>query len=130
MSDAIYGRVPGANYDAKAGYWTVPCDSLVNLTFVFGGQEVFIHPLDVVMSEFAYKDSNGNSACVGAVSVASLSCGIAHLIRSSSNLLHRLSACSENTISYWAWLSSEILILTSTMAICAFISHAEKLVRC
>lgn len=68
MSDAIYGRVPGANYDSTAGYWTVPCDSLVNLTFVFGGQEVYVHPLDVVMSEFGYKDANGNTACVGAVS--------------------------------------------------------------
>jgi len=65
MSDAIYGRVPGAVYDTTNGYWTVPCDSLVNLTFIFGGVEIFIHPLDVVMSEFGYTDANGNTACVG-----------------------------------------------------------------
>ena len=69
MSDAIYGRVPGAVYDVTRGYWTVPCDSLVNLTFRFGGVEIPIHPLDVVMSEFSYKDANGNPACVGSVSV-------------------------------------------------------------
>jgi hypothetical protein len=68
MSDAIYGRVPGANYDETLGYWTVPCDSLVNLTFVFGGVQVPIHPLDVVMSEFSYKDATGKTACVGSVS--------------------------------------------------------------
>jgi len=65
MSDAIYGRVPGAAYDTTNGYWTVPCDSLVNLTFIFGGVEIFVHPLDVVMSEFNYKDANGNTQCVG-----------------------------------------------------------------
>jgi len=65
MSDAIYGRVPGANYDETQGYWTVPCDSLVNLTFVFGGVQVPVHPLDVVMSEFGYKDATGKAACVG-----------------------------------------------------------------
>lgn len=65
MSDAIYGRVPGAVYDATHGYWTVPCDSLVNLTLVFGGVQIPVHPLDVVMSEFSYKDANGNIACVG-----------------------------------------------------------------
>lgn len=65
MSDAIYGRVPGANYDETQGYWTVPCDSLVNLTFVFGGVQIPIHPLDVVMSEFGYKDATGKTACVG-----------------------------------------------------------------
>jgi hypothetical protein len=37
VADAIYGRVPGANYDSKEQIWTIPCDIEVNLTFVFGG---------------------------------------------------------------------------------------------
>ena len=67
VSDAIYGRVPGAAYDVKNQYWTVPCDSLINVSFKFGGVQIPIHPLDTVMSEFNYKNANGNSACVGSV---------------------------------------------------------------
>jgi hypothetical protein len=69
VSDAIYGRVPGAVYDGKNQFWTVPCDSLINVSFKFGGVEIPIHPLDTVMSEFSYKDANGNPACVGSVSL-------------------------------------------------------------
>lgn len=67
VSDAIYGRVPGAVYDTKNQYWTVPCDSLINVSFEFGGVQIPIHPLDTVMSEFNYKNANGTSACVGSV---------------------------------------------------------------
>lgn len=70
ISDAIYGRVPGAVFDQKSQYWTVPCDSLINLSFMFGGVEIPVHPLDTVMSEFKYKDANGKSACVGSVSLS------------------------------------------------------------
>lgn len=65
VSDAIYGRVPGAAFDEKNQFWTVPCDSLINVSFEFGGVQVPIHPLDTVMSEFNYKNANGASACVG-----------------------------------------------------------------
>jgi len=68
VSDAIYGRVPGAVFDEKNQFWTVPCDSLINVSLKFGGAEIPIHPLDTVMSEFAYKDANGKSACIGSVS--------------------------------------------------------------
>ena len=71
VSDAIYGRVPGAVYDTKSQFWTVPCDSLINVSFKFGGVEIPIHPLDTVMSEFNYKDGNGKTACVGSVSLSS-----------------------------------------------------------
>jgi hypothetical protein len=37
VSDAIYGRVPGAEFDTKSQMWLIPCDIEVNLTFVFGG---------------------------------------------------------------------------------------------
>lgn len=72
VSDAIYGRVPGAVFDEKNQFWTVPCDSLINVSFKFGGVEIPIHPLDTVMSEFNYKDANGKTACVGSVSLSSL----------------------------------------------------------
>lgn len=69
MSDAIYGRVQGAAYDETHGYWTVPCDQLINLSFKFGGVEFPIHPLDVSSSDFNILDKNGNPVCVGTVSV-------------------------------------------------------------
>jgi len=72
VSDAIYGRVPGAVFNEKNQFWTVPCDSLINVSFKFGGVEIPIHPLDTVMSEFNYKDVNGKTACVGSVSLSSL----------------------------------------------------------
>jgi Eukaryotic aspartyl protease len=103
MSDAIYGRVPGAVYDTMNGYWTVPCDSLVNLTFIFGGVEVFIHPLDVVMSEFGYKDANGNIACIGSVSMNSATLCHTELIPLSSNQSHLPSVYLANMISFLEW---------------------------
>ena len=69
LSDAIYGRVQGAVYDETHGYWTVPCDQLINLSFKFGGIEYPIHPLDVVSSDFNILDKNGNPVCVGTVSI-------------------------------------------------------------
>ncbi|KAF9646039.1 acid protease [Thelephora ganbajun] len=65
VSDAIYGRVPGAVFNEKNQFWTVPCDSLINVSFKFGGADIPIHPLDTVMSEFNYKDANGKTACIG-----------------------------------------------------------------
>ena len=70
VSDAIYGRVPGAVYDVKNQFWTVPCDSLINVSFGFGGVQIPVHPLDTVMSEFNYKNANGTTACVGSVSLS------------------------------------------------------------
>lgn len=68
VSDAIYGRVPGAVFDTKNEFWTVPCDSLLSISFVFGGVQIPIHPLDTVMSEFNYQNANGTTVCVGSVS--------------------------------------------------------------
>ncbi|KAJ7143497.1 aspartic peptidase A1 [Mycena crocata] len=66
MSDAIYGRVQGAVYDAQNEYWTVPCGQLINLTFNFGGTAFPIHPLDVVDDNFKILDKSGNHVCIGA----------------------------------------------------------------
>jgi hypothetical protein len=68
MSDAIYGRVQGAQYNEQMGVWTVPCTQLINLSFKFGGVEYPIHPLDTVSSDFNMVDATGNPICVGTVS--------------------------------------------------------------
>lgn len=68
MSDAIYGRVQGAEYNENLGVWTVPCTQLLNISFKFGGQNYPIHPLDTVSSDFNVVDSTGNPVCVGTVS--------------------------------------------------------------
>ncbi|KAI0357462.1 aspartic peptidase A1 [Trametes cingulata] len=65
MADAIYGRVPGAEYNEASEVWTVPCDQLIPLTFKFGGIEYPIHPLDVSSSDFNMVNSLGNPVCVG-----------------------------------------------------------------
>ncbi|TCD70766.1 hypothetical protein EIP91_001796 [Steccherinum ochraceum] len=66
MSDAIYGRVPGAVYNEASEVWTVPCSQMINLTFKFGGMDYPIHPLDVSSSDFNMVDATGNPVCVGA----------------------------------------------------------------
>ncbi|EJD00455.1 acid protease [Fomitiporia mediterranea MF3/22] len=56
ISDAIYGRVPGAVFvtqdgSESPGYWRVPCDYELNVTFSFGGVKYPIAPLDLTMPE-------------------------------------------------------------------------------
>lgn len=68
MSDAIYGCVQGAVYSEASGVWTVPCSQEINLSFMFGGQEIPIHPLDVASSDFNMVDATGAPVCVGTVS--------------------------------------------------------------
>ncbi|KAH7914245.1 aspartic peptidase domain-containing protein [Hygrophoropsis aurantiaca] len=65
MSDAIYGRVQGAEWSTSQQAWLVPCGQLINLTFTFGGVQYPIHPLDVSSSDFGVTFSNGNPACLG-----------------------------------------------------------------
>lgn len=68
VSDAIYGRVRGAQYDEKDQLWLVPCDQQLNISFNFGGVNFPIHPLDTVSSDFNMTDASGNAICVGVVS--------------------------------------------------------------
>lgn len=65
VSDAIYGRVQGAEWSASSEAWLVPCEQLINVTFNFGGVSYPIHPLDVSSSDFGVTFSNGNPACLG-----------------------------------------------------------------
>lgn len=66
ISDAIYGRIPGATYgDVGRGAgqtWMFPCDVEVNITFVIGGVQYPIHPLDASLNWSA----NGTDFCIGA----------------------------------------------------------------
>lgn len=68
VSDAIYGCVQGAVYNEASEVWTVPCNQEINLSFMFGGQEYPIHPLDVASSDFNMVDDTGAPVCVGTVS--------------------------------------------------------------
>jgi hypothetical protein len=67
MSDAIYGRVQGAEWNALNETWYVPCDQELNVTFVFGGVKFPMNPLDIASSDFGVTDSKGNKACFGLV---------------------------------------------------------------
>ncbi|KAH8113072.1 acid protease [Phellopilus nigrolimitatus] len=62
VADAIYGRVPGAEFVSQSGspgYWRVPCDYELNITFLFGGVKYPISPLDVTTVETS--DSSGKA---------------------------------------------------------------------
>ncbi|KAH9895010.1 acid protease [Cubamyces lactineus] len=45
--DAIYSTIPGAAFSQSLQSWIVPCSASANVSFVFGGQEYLVHPLDV-----------------------------------------------------------------------------------
>ncbi|KAG8881980.1 hypothetical protein FRB97_008848 [Tulasnella sp. 331] len=74
MSDAIYGNVEGAVWNdtfvTPGGSWLVPCAHELNLTFVFGGQKIFVHPFDVSVTgaEIGNPEPdpvNGQPMCIG-----------------------------------------------------------------
>ena len=46
VSDAIYGRVQGANYSVEQAMWFVPCGQELNISVVMGGVTFPVHPLD------------------------------------------------------------------------------------
>jgi hypothetical protein len=95
MSDAIYGRVQGASYSTQDGLWYVPCTQYLNLSFVFSGVSLPIHPLDIVSNDITPADANG--LCQGPVS-CSTQCAHHYpftdeCLRCSSNLFRPPSAC-------------------------------------
>lgn len=67
MSDAIYGRVQGAEWNSDNEVWTIPCTQMLNISFKFGGVTFPIHPLDTSSSDFGLTDSSGKTVCVGTV---------------------------------------------------------------
>lgn len=73
ISDAIYGRVQGAIYNTTDGFWMMPCAQELNVSFVFGGQSIPVHPLDLALDDPGNSDPpvNGTQMCIGAVSQSS-----------------------------------------------------------
>ncbi|THG98974.1 hypothetical protein EW026_g3293 [Hermanssonia centrifuga] len=69
LVDAIYQNLPDAVYDD--GSYTMPCDSKINVSIIFGEQTFPIHPIDIVVvpdpGENARTDAN-NTLCIGAFS--------------------------------------------------------------
>ncbi|RPD63822.1 acid protease [Lentinus tigrinus ALCF2SS1-6] len=57
--DAIYSSIPGTQYNPSGHEWYTPCNASTNLTFVFGGQEFPVHPLDLAFPVAAPLDING-----------------------------------------------------------------------
>lgn len=71
LATAVYGRIPGAQFVNRTdvgGVWQVPCDKEVNMTFIFAGQKIPIHPLDATV-DLNVTDDSGNKVCLGGVSV-------------------------------------------------------------
>lgn len=72
IADAIYGRVPNATFisqsdDADAGYWRIPCDYELNISFVFAGVRYPVAPLDMTFTE-TFDDAGNPTSCGGSVS--------------------------------------------------------------
>lgn len=72
IADAIYGRVPNATFisqsgDSDAGYWRIPCDYELNISFVFAGDRYPVAPLDMTFAE-AIDDAGNPTSCGGSVS--------------------------------------------------------------
>ena len=106
VSDAIYGRVQGAEYDTNEQLWLVPCDQMLNISFNFGGVNFPIHPLDTVSADFNVTDSSGKTMCVGTVSFCS--------IRYSSLLDFNL-CCSSSQLRLHSVSSDPMILFVSTM---------------
>ena len=67
VADAIYGRVPGAEFVSQSsspGYWRIPCDYELNISFVFSGVKYPVAPLDMTFVEET--DSSGKPTKCGA----------------------------------------------------------------
>ncbi|KAI0349533.1 acid protease [Trametes cingulata] len=71
--NAIYSNIPGAAFDQKSNGWLVPCDATASVSFVFGGQEYPVHPLDLSLpSGTQVTDANGQKATVCLAGIAPL----------------------------------------------------------
>ncbi|KAF8133713.1 aspartic peptidase domain-containing protein [Boletus edulis] len=69
VAQALYGDIPGAaltNLSDLGTIWVLDCSQEVNATFLFGGVEFPIHPLDLNFDGLGLQDDSGNPVCVGA----------------------------------------------------------------
>ncbi|KAJ7604963.1 aspartic peptidase domain-containing protein [Mycena polygramma] len=79
VRDAIYSAVPGAvlaknssihgtQWSGDQDVWIVPCNTPVNMTTKFGGQEFPIHPLDITDMAFRVgPDKKNYTVCIGSI---------------------------------------------------------------
>jgi len=65
VSDAIYGRIKGANYSEEKNLWTFPCEQELNISISIGGVKYPVHPLDTSSKDLGFNDANGKPVCVG-----------------------------------------------------------------
>lgn len=64
FGDAMYSSVPGAVFDESSSY-TLPCDTQLNISMVFGRYVYPIHPIDVVTTGDV-NSTTGHVVCNGA----------------------------------------------------------------
>ncbi|KAI0786810.1 aspartic peptidase domain-containing protein [Abortiporus biennis] len=65
LVDLIYQNVPGAELvPGTQGIYQLPCDTKLNVSFVFAGQEYPIHPIDLIM---VLSDDNSSVVCSSAL---------------------------------------------------------------
>ncbi|KAJ7288684.1 aspartic peptidase domain-containing protein [Mycena rebaudengoi] len=79
LVDAIYGAVPGAviaknstipntKWSADEDVWVVPCETAVNVSVSFGGQDFPIHPLDITdLTVLIGPDGKNYTICTGSI---------------------------------------------------------------
>ncbi|KAH7887744.1 aspartic peptidase domain-containing protein [Phlebopus sp. FC_14] len=67
---AIYGGVPGAQFNPTLGQWAVPCDVEIDVALQIDNQIFPIHPLDVTPSTLG-----DNTTCLGSFIPQSVSVG-------------------------------------------------------
>ncbi|KZT52462.1 acid protease [Calocera cornea HHB12733] len=68
VAQAFYGSIPGAELSNSSGLtaWTFPCTAQVNASFMFGGMNYPIHPLDLSFDPTIVGMSLSNNTCIGA----------------------------------------------------------------
>ncbi|KAJ6455976.1 aspartic peptidase domain-containing protein [Mycena vitilis] len=79
IRDAIYSAVPGAvlakssripnvQFSTDQDVWVIPCNTAVNMTTKFAGQEFPIHPLDLTdVQSLVGPDGVNHTFCVGSI---------------------------------------------------------------
>ncbi|KDQ64498.1 hypothetical protein JAAARDRAFT_28127 [Jaapia argillacea MUCL 33604] len=70
VCQAIYGSVPGAQFDTSLGQWVVPCSAEIDIAIQIGGQIYPIHPLDMTPPGLA-----DPTTCVGSFVPSSVAVG-------------------------------------------------------
>ena len=75
----MYKNIQGAVFDGDSKY-TLPCDTRINASVVFGSNEYPIHPIDMVNT--LNIDDSGNVFCTGTFTYAdpSIGAGTSHLL--------------------------------------------------